>query len=80
MLWICDQSLPAARGAAAEVPVCVCVHLPLKSVVEICLSLFPVGSPLLYVTANVPGHASEYHGFRPQLSTAPMEMVKGELM
>lgn len=68
-----SKPLPAARGAAAEVPVCFMVHLWCKSVVTISL-LMPL-TPLLYVTAIVPGHGSAYHGDLPQSSTAPIDIV-----
>ncbi len=54
--------MPAASGAAADVPVCLIVHLCLMSVVIISCSP-ALSSPLLYVVANVDVHSSRYHGF-----------------
>lgn len=50
-------TMPAARGALAEVPVCRCVHCPRRSVVVICLSS---ESPELKVVTSVEEQGSEY--------------------
>lgn len=52
-------AIAAAMGADADVPVCLAVHIPRKSVVTI---FGWVDDPEEYVVANVDEHCSEYHG------------------
>jgi hypothetical protein len=65
---------PAASGAAAEVPECLSVHFPYKSVVATPAS----GSeerPLLKVDASVDEHDSSYKAVRPSFIAEFIEIV-----